>query len=222
MNPSIYPVLIFSLAGLIDTWIKEFEKCVDDTNEWVSIVMLVGHSQSGKGREVSNMVKVLMGRMTSNGYVKLHPNQSCLLVVTSSRSYSMHVSKDLRIESPHRRGIPPQYDDLSYWGMILRDEAHLEKAPSSSAMTLINGIRKDQHYKTPVWIYSGTVFEISPEDLVGMVEVLETEEWESDETLRFCTSKEVRRLAKDFKKGASSLSAVAKEDIVMGSSKLLS
>lgn len=87
---------------------------------------------------------------------------------------------------------------------------------------MIEGIRDSQHYKVPVWFYSGTVFKISPEDLVGMVEILESDEWNQDETLKLCTSEEVRRLAKDFKKGTSSLSEEAEHNIVIGTGKLLS
>lgn len=131
MSAKSGPVLIIPPAGLIGTWIKEFEASIDETNKWVDMTMLVGHSQSGNGREVSKEAPALMEKWSSNSYVRPRQNQTRLLVVTSSRSYSTHVLRELQ----ERTDDPRRPRNLSYWGMVLRDEVHIEKAPLSSAMT---------------------------------------------------------------------------------------
>lgn len=54
-------------------------------------------------------------------------------------------------------------------------------------MTLMKNMRQKQRYATTAWFYSRNVFEVSLEVLLGMVEVLEAEDWVNNET-RYCRS----------------------------------
>src|SRR2546423_7818971 len=86
-------------------------------------------------------------------------------------------------------------------------------------MTQIRRIWKFQDGQLPVWFYLGIVFEVSPNDLHGIFEILEDDSWLTHLILKNCTSKRVIELRKTFKK--VDISIDARVDLVKRTSLLL-
>jgi SNF2 family DNA or RNA helicase len=228
LKPVYGPILILSPAGLLETWQQEFNDSIDESDSRVGMTLFVAH-QSGKSRQIITPEQINSLRCdNSDGEFLPKGDQTRYIVLTTSRSIDTHVQSKLRREIRHpavtdnrgRKGKPYiTYEEGVWWGMILRDEAHQEKASTSSAMTQIRRIRKFQDNQLPVWFYSGTVFEVSPNDLHGIFEILEDDSWSTHPILKNCTSKKVIELGKTFKK--ADISADARADLVKGTSLLL-
>lgn len=106
--------------------------------------------------------------------------------------------------------------------MIIRDESHIEKGPSSTATMMVREIRKRQGNKIPVWFYSGTVCKGSPQDLCGVTEVLEDEAiWDADPTFQRCRSTQLAELGKAFKRASANMPTSEKTELVERASLVL-
>ncbi len=228
LKPIYGPILIMSPAALLATWQQEFNDSIDESDSRVGMTLFVAH-QSGRSRQIITREQINSLRCdNSDGEFLPKDNQTQYIVLTTSRSIDTHVHFKLRREIRHpavtdNRGRKRKpyitYEDGVWWSMILRDEAHQEKASTSSAMMQIKRIRKFQDNQPPVWFYSGTVFEVSPNDLHGIFEVLEDDSWLTHPILGECTSAKVTELGKTFKK--ADISEDARADLVKGTSLLL-
>jgi hypothetical protein len=67
-------------------------------------------------------------------------------------------------------------------------------------MIQIRQIPKFQDGQLPVWFYSGTIFEVSFNNLHGIFEILEDDSRSTQPILQGCMSKKVIKLGKIFKK----------------------
>lgn len=164
----------------------------------------IGHAGNDPAAWLSDpgVQQQLLGVWIGNNLAPL-PNQYRNVVLTSPQLYDKHVCQKLQVlkvmTSSSRRSGPPKYVDHAYWEMVLRDNAHQDKGPGSKVMQLMRGIRRSQGYHTPVWFYSGTIFEISPEDLLGIVQILKRREgvsWATHRVVGQCTSIDIHRLGK--------------------------
>jgi SNF2 domain-containing protein len=153
LKPAYRLILIISPAALLETWQQEFDNSINESDSRVGMTLFVGH-QLGRSRQIITPEQIA-SLWCDNSDEEFLPeyNQTWYIVLTTSRFIDTHMRSKLRHEirttitdnRGRKRKPYITYKDSVWWGMILQDEAHQEKALTSSAITQMKQIQKFQN-----------------------------------------------------------------------------
>jgi SNF2-related domain len=189
--------LVVSPKSLLLSWAQQWSATIpngQDKHNIMKLRLFIGHGDVTRRvlEKIGHPDIQLIAEHQDNIQAKEDMTSGCndhrYMIITTPQSFETRVHPYTDRLNPNvRQNFYNDHGILARlkWGLIIRDEFHLEKGSSSTTIRVFRKLtRRQDETLLPTWLLSGTMFDKGPIDLQHWMDVLETDTWAQHPSLK--------------------------------------